>query len=77
MNDQELLEQLQRETGAKLRRVPFDKLLEGLGNRYAADENGRIIGLMLFSKKLKTFPESLLQLTNLQTGTRLSAWSPT
>jgi hypothetical protein len=64
--DLEIIEELEKEIGKKLRSVNFtDITWDSSTGSYAVDNNGNIVGLNLCNLNLTSFPTSILKLTHL------------
>ncbi|MDQ1353713.1 MAG: internalin, partial [Acidobacteriota bacterium] len=65
-NDLKLIEQLQKETGITLERVPLERIGYPLVTGFSVDENGRVRGLTIYSKKLRRLPALLSKFQRLE-----------
>jgi len=64
-DDLKLVEQFQKETGIKLKRVPLDDIERGVTG-FAADDNGRVRGLAIWYKRLRRLPTQLSKFQRLE-----------
>ncbi|MCX6580349.1 MAG: leucine-rich repeat domain-containing protein, partial [Candidatus Aminicenantes bacterium] len=75
-DDLKLIEQLQKETGITLKRVPMEEIGRYDVTGFAADDNGRVRGLSIWEKKLLRLPALLSKFQQLEKlaliGTQIS-----
>jgi len=65
-DDLKLVQQLEKETGIKLERVPLKKIGRWEVTGFAADDNGRVWGLAIYEKKLRRLPAQLSKFQGLE-----------
>jgi Leucine-rich repeat (LRR) protein len=65
-DDLKLIEQLEKETGIKLKQVPLEEIRNRKVTGFAADDNGRVRGLSIWEKELLRPPALLSKFQRLE-----------
>jgi hypothetical protein len=65
-NDLDLVKELEREIGIKLKQVPLKKIGKGAITAFAKDDNGHVKGLSIFKVKLTGVPAVLSEFKRLE-----------